>query len=74
VQEQLKTALLFLAVVVATIGVFMAGWYALDAIEQRNRAGETANQILQEVLRERQQRQAPPVQQVPEEPPSNPGN
>jgi hypothetical protein len=72
VNEKLKTALLFLAVFAGTLAVFMGGWYALDAIQQRNQAGELAIQILQDV--QQQRRPAPVQQQQPGQAPSNPSN
>jgi hypothetical protein len=59
VRQHLYTVLLFLAVVASTLVLALGGIYTWVAIQQRNQAGETALQILNQI----QQRQAP--QQAP---------
>ncbi len=61
-RQHLLTVLLFLAVVAATLILAIGGKYAWDAIEQRNRAGEVAIQLLEQI----QQRQAAPLPGQPQ--------
>jgi len=49
VKEQLHTALLFLAVVAATLGVYLGGWYAFAAIQQRNKTGAAAVEVIRQI-------------------------